>query len=167
MKFRSESPFKKCPRCKTKCLKHEKSCHVCGLIFDRLNYTSNKLAKKNLLKGRRNEVIMVSEWPYDAKKSTALWLCGFLGFSGAHNFYLGRFWKASIMLLGILIALTLVILSDLGFPTNSGIYYYLRVIGIIPGSSVLIFWISDFISIFLEKYKIPVSVDNSLIEIKK
>jgi TM2 domain-containing membrane protein YozV len=109
---------------------------------------------------------MVSEWPYDAKKSTSLWLCGFLGFTGAHNFYLGRFIKGLIMLIGLLIALTLVILSDYGYSPNTGFSYYLRIIGVIPGASVLIFWISDFLSIFLERYKIPVSIDGNLYDLK-
>lgn len=166
MKFRTTgSPFKKCPRCKIKCLISEKKCHECGLVFERLNYTSNKSAKKNLLKGRRSEVIMVSEWPYDAKKSTALLLCGFLGFTGAHNFYLGRFWKASIMLLGLLLAITTVLLSEYGL-YGTPIYNIIRYIAIFPGASVLIFWILDFISIFLERYKVPVSIDEKFYNLK-
>jgi TM2 domain-containing membrane protein YozV len=167
MKFKTTgSPFKKCPRCKVKCLVSEKKCHECGLVFERLNYTSNKSAKRNLLKGKRDEVIMVSDWPYDAKKSTSLLLCGFVGFTGAHNFYLGRFWKASIMLLGLLLAITTVLLSEYGL-YGSPVYNIIRYIAILPGASVLIFWILDFISIFLERYKVPVSIDEKLYNIKE
>jgi TM2 domain-containing membrane protein YozV len=164
MRF-NNSPFKKCPRCKTKCFINEKKCHECGLIFERLNYTSNKTAKKNILHGRKDETIMVTEWPFDAKKSTSLWLCGFLGFTGAHNFYLGRFWKASIMLLGLVLAITTVLLSDFGL-YGTTLYNTIRYIAIIPGASVLIFWILDFINIFFEKYKIPVSIDENLYNLK-
>lgn len=165
MKFTS-SPFKKCPRCKEKCFVHEKKCHECGLVFERLNYTSNKTAKKNILHGKRNEVLMTKIWPFDAKKLTALLLCGLLGFTGAHNFYLGRFWKGTTMLLGSLIAVAMVILSDLGFPSDQGINYYLFVVGIIPGSCALIFWITDFLNIFFERYYIPVSIDENLYNLK-
>lgn len=166
MNFKKNSPFKKCPRCKTKSFVNVSKCPDCGLIFERLNYVSNKSAKKNLLKGKRNEVIMVTDWPADAKKSTALLLCGFLGFTGAHNFYLGKFFKASFVLLGLILATVLVFLSDYGF-YGSTIYSVIRYIAILPGSSVLILWFSDFISIFLERYKIPVSIDKNLYNIKE
>ena len=111
--MRKNSPFKKCPRCKEKCLAHAKTCHECGLIFERLNYTSNKTAKKLILKGKYKDTIKTADWPYDAKKSTALLLCGFLGFTGAHNFYLGRFLKGAIALFGIILSVIMVSLNDL------------------------------------------------------
>lgn len=165
MNFKKSSPFKKCPRCNTKCLVNSKKCHYCELIFDRLNYTSNKTAKKNILKRRRNEVVMVTDWPLDAKKSTALLLCGFLGFSGAHNFYLGRFLKASFVLIGLILATVLVFLSESGL-YGTTLYEVVHLIAIVPGSSVLILWFSDFIGIFLERYKIPVSIDENLYKLK-
>lgn len=161
MNLRKKSPFKKCPRCKTKCLIHSKKCQDCGLIFERLNYTSNKVAKKNLLKGRKNEVVMTNDWPLDAKKSTALLLSGFLGFTGAHNFYLGRFFRASFVFLGLLLALAMVFLSEYGL-YETRLYETVRIVALVPGSSVLFLWFADFISIFLEKYKIPVSIDEKL-----
>lgn len=164
LKFKS-SPFQKCPRCKTKCMLRSKKCHECGLVFERLNYTSNKTAKRNILKGRRSEVLMVTDFPYDAKKSTALILCGLLGFSGAHNFYLGRFWKASFVLLGLLLSLTTVLLTEYGL-YDTTLYTVIRYFAILPGASVLIFWIWDFIGIFLERYKIPVSIDENFYDLK-
>ncbi|MDD4110652.1 MAG: hypothetical protein PHS54_03765 [Clostridia bacterium] len=164
MNFKN-SPFKKCPRCQTKCLVHDKKCNECGLIFERLQYTSNRTAKKNLLNGKRDEVVMIKEWPQDANKVKALWLCGLLGFTGAHNFYLGRFWRASFVLIGLLLTMTFVILSDFGL-YGTTIYYIIRYLALIPGACVLIFWVSDFLNILLEKYKIPVSIDENLYEIK-
>lgn len=157
--------YRKCPRCKEKCLTHEKSCHECGLIFERLNYTSNKSAKKLILKGNRRDTIQTSDWPYDAKKSTALLLCGFLGITGAHNFYLGRFFKGAISLFGFVLSLIMVILTDVLYGSTVWTYLYLLVI--IPGSCVLIFWVSDFFAIFFEKYKIPVAIDENLIKLKE
>lgn len=165
MKINSSSPFKKCPRCKEKCFVHEKACHECGLVFERLNYTSNKTAKKLIWKRRRRETIMTSDWPYDAKKSTALWLCGLLGFTGAHNFYLGRFWKAFVCLFGIVLSIIMVILNDTVIYGTSA-YEILRWIVLIPGSCCLIFWISDFITIFFERYKISAAIDENLINLK-
>ena len=163
--MRKSSPFKKCPRCKEKCLAHAKSCHECGLIFERLNFTSNKTAKKLLLKGRYKETIKTSNWPYDAKKSVALLLCGFLGATGAHNFYLGRYVKAFISLFGIVLSTIMVVLNDYIFGTQ--IWGYLNLLVLIPGACSLFFWITDFFIIFFEKYKIPVAIDETLLEVKK
>lgn len=162
--MRKNSPFKKCPRCKEKCLVHEKACHECGLIFERLNYTSNKVAKKLILKGKYKDTIKTADWPYDAKKSTALWLSGLFGFCGAHNFYLGRFIKGAISLFGIVLSIIMVALNDVIYGTN--VWTYLNWIVLIPGACSLIFWITDFISIFFEKYKIPVAVDEKLLYAK-
>mgnify|MGYP005776289561 CR=1 FL=1 len=156
--------YKKCPRCHEKCFAHEKACHECGLVFERLNYTSNKTAKKLILKGNRKDTIKTSDWPYDAKKSTALLLCGFLGFSGAHNFYLGRFVKGAVSLFGILLSVIMVILNDQIYGTTT--WDVLRFIVLIPGCCVLIFWVSDFLSILFERYKIPVAIDENLINLK-
>ena len=156
--------FKKCPRCKEKCFAHEKACHECGLIFDRLNYTSNKTAKKLILKGNRKDTIRTSDWPYDAKKSTALLLCGFLGFTGAHNFYLGRFFKGAVSLFGLILSVIMVVLNDQIYGTTTWNVLWLLVV--IPGCCVLIFWISDFLTILFERYKIPVAIDENLMNLK-
>ena len=163
--MRKSSPFKKCPRCKEKCLAHAKTCNECGLIFERLNYTSNKSAKKLILKGKYKDTLKTADWPYDAKKLTALLLCGFLGFTGAHNFYLGRFIKGSLALFGIVLSTIMVALNDQIFGTQ--IWHYLNLIVLIPGACSLIFWITDFFVIFLEKYKIPVAIDENLLQVKK
>ena len=38
---------------------------------------------------------------------------------------------------------------------------------LIPGACSLFFWITDFFIIFFEKYKIPVAIDETLLEVKK
>lgn len=163
--MKSGSPFRKCPRCKEKCFVHEKACHECGLIFDRLNYTSNKTAKKLLLKGKYKDTIKTNTWPYDAKKSTALWLCALLGYTGAHNFYLGRFVKGGVSLFGFVMSILMVVLTDYIYGTAVWNYLYLLVV--IPGACVLMFWFSDLLSIIFEKYKIPVAIDENLLKIKE
>lgn len=162
--MKSYSMYKKCPRCKERCFQHEKSCHECGLIFERLNYTSNKSAKKLILKGNYKDTIKTSDWPADAKKTTATLLCLFLGYTGAHNFYLGRFIKAGISLFGFVLAVVMVILTDYIYGTTT--WNILWLISIIPGTCVLLFWFSDLISIIFEKYKIPVAIDENLYKLK-
>ena len=59
----------------------------------------------------------------------------------------------------------MVILTDTLYGTNVWTYLYLLVI--IPGSCVLIFWVSDFFAIFFERYKIPVAIDENLLKLKE
>ncbi len=154
--------LKKCERCGEKVLVHQKKCPFCGLVFERLKYVSNKSARKEVIKLHRKNYIMVKEWPADASKKTALFLCGFLGFVGAHNFYLGRYYKAMIVLFGFLSALALVFI-DYASVLHTVLYY----VSAIPSLCVLLFWVLDFVKIFLERYKIPVSIDKNLYNLKK
>ena len=162
--MKNDSFLKKCPRCKSKCYKHEKKCSDCGLIFERLNYTSNKCAKKLLLKGKYKDTIKTYDWPVDVKKSTALFLCIFLGYTGAHNFYVGRFLKALISLTGFILSIIMVILTD--YIYGSTLWNILWLFALIPGTCVLWFWFSDLIFILFEKYKIPVAIDDRLYNLK-
>ena len=152
----------KCPRCNEKNLASQKKCGACGFVFERLNYCSNKSAKKEVIKFHKNNYFMCKEWPEDVSKKKALLLCGFLGMLGAHNFYLGRFFKAAFVLFGIICAALMVIL-----PYGSTSYNIISYIGTLPGALVLFFWVFDFINIFLERYRIPVSINKQLYDLKK
>ena len=159
--MRYDSGIKKCPRCGEKNLASQKKCAYCGLVFERLNYCSNKSARKEVIKFRKRNYIMTKEWPADASKKVALLLCGFLGFCGAHNFYLGRFYKGLTVLFGLVSAIVLLFI-----PYKSLAYNIIWYISLIPAACVLIFWILDFVKIFLERYKIPVSIDEKLYALK-
>lgn len=157
-----DSGVKKCPRCNEKYLVSQKKCQFCGLVFDRLNYVSNKSARKEVIMFHKRNYIKTADWPEDASKKTALLLCAFLGFTGAHNFYLGRFYKGLTVLFGLIASIVLLLL-----PYKSLAYQIIWYISLLPAGSVLILWVLDFIRIFLERYKIPVSIDERLYSLKK
>ena len=69
------------------------------------------------------------------------------------------------VLLCLLLSLTFVLFSDFVLYLTT-IYHIIRYLALIPGACVLIFWISDFLNILLENYKIPVSIDENLYKIK-
>ena len=156
-----DNGIRKCPRCGEKNLANQKKCAFCGLVFERLNYCSNKSARKEVIKLRKRNYIMTKEWPADASKKVALLLCGFLGLFGAHNFYLGRFYKGMTVLFGLICSIVLLFL-----PYKSLAYDIIWYISLLPAACVLIFWAMDFIKIFLERYKIPVSIDEKLYALK-
>ena len=156
-----DNGIRKCPRCGEKNLASQKKCAFCGLIFERLNYCSNKSARKEVIKLRKRNYIMTKEWPADASKKVAMLLCGFLGIFGAHNFYLGRFYKGLTVLFGFICSVVLLLI-----PYKSLAYNIIWYISLIPAACVLFFWVLDFIKIFLERYKIPVSIDERLYALK-
>ena len=156
-----DSGIRKCPRCGEKNLSSQKKCAFCGLVFERLKYCSNKSARKEVIKFRKRNYIMTKDWPDDASKKVALLLCGFLGLFGAHNFYLGRFYKGITVLFGFICSVILLFL-----PYKSLAYNIIWYISLLPAASVLILWVMDFIRIFLERYKIPVSIDEKLYSLK-
>ena len=131
------------------------------MVFERLNYCSNKSAHKEVIRLRKRNYIMTKEWPSDANKKTALVLCFFFGLFGAHNFYLGRFFKAMTVLFGTVCSMILLFL-----PYGTVAYNVIRYISVLPAASVLVFWVLDFVKIFLETYKIPVSIDEKLYAMK-
>ena len=93
-------------------------------------------------------------FPKDVSKKKFLLLAGFLGFFGAHNFYVGRFKKAFFQLIIGIISLVCVAVGHL-IPYYDTIMSFLSVpIGI---SGVL--WAWDFVEGAFNKYKIPVAVD--------
>ena len=71
--FRSFKKTKTCPRCNEKCDLTATKCTDCGLVFARLELGSNKLAKKKILTGKKDEVVynefaVIKTWPLFNKK---------------------------------------------------------------------------------------------------
>ena len=57
---KKRSAYKKCPRCGNKCLLSQEKCDDCGLIFSRLQYASNKAAKRRILKFDKDCIKMLN-----------------------------------------------------------------------------------------------------------
>lgn len=147
---------KRCPRCGTKNEYSQFRCTECGLIFSRVENGSNQLAKGLILAGKKNETVKGYGFPKDVKKSKFLFLCGFLGLFGAHNFYVGRYVKAVFQLVSGLLALVLTVLSS----NIANIDFVMSFI-FLPIALDGIFWCLDFVDGIFNKYRIPVAVDFS------
>ncbi len=151
LKYRKDT--KKCPRCDEKMLENQKICPDCGLVFAKLEQATNAEAKRQFFQ-KDKSIVMVKETPKDVNKRNLLLFSGFLGIFGAHNFYIGRYYKAIFMCLFGLLALVYVALpySDVMLVIMSSPFV------VIPTGLVGIFWVADFIAIVFEKYKIPVAL---------
>ena len=62
---KKSAKYKKCPRCGNHCLPNQAKCEECGLIFARMEFASNKAAKKKLLKFDNDFVIYTNQYPAD------------------------------------------------------------------------------------------------------
>ncbi len=154
MKRVDDSLIIKCPRCGEECFKTQKKCLECGLIFERLNHVTNRAGKIAVVRREKENILKVTKWPQDVKKSKALLLCGFLGMVGAHNFYLGRYLKGFFSLIVTLVACVCIMLENVidysAFYSN---FFFL------PTGIMFFMWWIDFILIGINKYKIPVALD--------
>lgn len=152
--MKTTSPIKKCQRCGNRVLDRQAKCDECGLVFARLDDAKNCYARKELLHGHRENVIFVRKVPSDISKLKLSLLCGFLGLFGAHNFYIGRYFKAMYMLIIGLVSLIFASLTE--YPA----FYekFMSFFFILP-ALLLLFWVSDFVEILFNKYKIPVALE--------
>jgi len=146
--------LKKCPRCGIKNDYSMHRCSECGLIFSRVSNGSNKLAKQLLLAGKKNEVVFAPAFPKDVSKKKFLLLSGFLGFFGAHNFYVGRYVKAVYQLVFGLISVVLTAIGG-SIPFLDRLMSF---VSVFIGVSALM-WMFDFVDGCFNRYKIPVAVD--------
>lgn len=147
----------KCPRCGEVCFKTQKKCSDCGLIFERLNYVTNRAGKIAVVRREKEKILRVTNWPTDVKKSKALLLCGFFGIFGVHNFYLGRYVKGFFSLIVTLVACVCLMLENvIDYSVFYSSFFFL------PTGIMVIFWWSDFVLIALNKYKIPVAIDTKM-----
>ena len=154
MKRVDKSLIIKCPRCGEENFKTQKKCSDCGLIFDRLNYVSNRAGKIAVIKREKENILRVTKWPSDAKKGKALLLCGFLGLVGAHNFYLGRYLKGFFSLIVTLVACVCILLENvIDYASFYENFFFL------PTGIMFLMWWVDFILIASNKYKIQVELN--------
>ena len=145
---------KKCPRCGEKCFESQARCDGCGLIFERLKFASNKKAKKCILKREKEQVIKTADFPKDLSRKKALLYCGFLGLFGAHNFYVGRYFKAITALLVTLVAVVCIALERyINYASFYENFFFL------PTGIVFFMWFYDFIMLATKKYKVPIALD--------
>ena len=144
---------KTCPRCYEKCDLTDAKCPDCGLIFSRLELGSNKLAKKKILQGKKNEVVYNKGYPKDVRKFKVVLLCVFLGIFGAHCFYVGRIGRSIFMAIAGILTLACVTLTSFAFSE------VLVSFSVIPSGIMGFMWIFDLVDVCINKFKIPISVD--------
>ncbi len=157
MIFRKEKERTKiCPRCGLKVYEGIETCPDCGLVFSRLEIATNKEAKRKKMRGDRDFIINTTQIPSDVSYIKLLLLCIFLGPVGAHNFYVGRYLKGSVLLVDFIILFLMVAFNSQLIA--AGGEELVGTISTILGM-IMLMWFWDLFMIVVKKYKIPVAID--------
>lgn len=145
-----------CPRCGLKIYEGAYKCPDCGLIFSRLELATNKDAKTLIRKKEKDFVLKSSQLPEDVSFIKLLMLAIFLGPFGAHCFYVGRYWRASFLLIDMIAIFFLVLFNSYLIQVDEG-----ALIGSLSTicGFIMLMWPWDILMIIFKKFKVPIAID--------
>ncbi len=151
------SKYKRCPRCNTKVPSEVNICPGCSLNYIKFNQATNKQAKIALKSGQTDKVLLRRGLPNDVNKTTLLLLTIFLGFTGAHYYYVGRvkmgLFFSFFCIIGIINVIVNSVLKDV--PTSD--WFQVFVFLVLVWGFVLMLWIIDIAKVIFNRFKVPVS----------
>lgn len=148
---------KHCPRCNYKMPTEIVVCPQCQLNYNKFNSATNKQAKQKLRQGEKESVLMRKGRPDDVKFVPLLLMCVFLGFLGAHHYYVGRYKMGFFYSLFFTIGVAYSIIASVLKISPKGDLWQVFSFLVLGWGIVLFMWILDIAKICLNKYKIPVS----------
>ncbi len=146
-----------CPKCDTRLKKDMPVCSKCGFNVAELENVSNYKARRILKSGtilEREKIFYVHKTPKDLVRKDLVLFTVFLGLFGAHNFYVGRIWlgfsKVISFITGIVLSLFIYYLGAYQIYSLTGFFL----------AYPLIAWIYDIFRVVINRYPIPVVLDN-------
>ena len=161
MKLIRPKTHKKCPRCGNKCLIAQERCEECDLVFSRLQYASNKEAKRKLRHFDNDFIIYTNQYPSDVSWWKLLLLTFLTGLVGGHYYYVGKYWKGGLMSAGFVYLVFCTIFNAQMVDIFEATLAYLP-IGILGIS-----WLVSLIFVCFKKFTVPVIVKLPDDEVKK
>ena len=148
---------KRCPRCNTKMPVEIVSCPSCQLNFQKFESATNKEAKEAINMGEKDRVLMRKGRPSDVSFVKLLLLTIFLGFTGAHYYYVGRYKMGAFFSIFFGVGIVNAIINSLLKTTPTGDLYQVFVLLVLVWGAVLALWIIDIAKVCVNHFKIPVS----------
>ncbi len=148
----------KCPRCGQKSYKTTERCPECDLIFSRLQFASNKAAKRQLLSFNKDFIINTNQLPSDVKRWKIMLYSILLGLIGGHYYYVGKYTKGILMTLGFAYLVVCTILNPIlaGVMEQYLLYFPIGIYGIA--------WLISIVYVFTKKFKVPILIDMDKLE---
>ena len=157
MKWKRElGKIKTCPRCGLQYMEGLESCPDCGLIFSRLEIATNADAKKKIKRFDFDYIIKTNKLPSDVSYLKLLLFSIFFGYLGGHCFYVGRYFRGTLLLVDFLCLMCLTIFNSSIASIGNG--SLLGTLTTICGF-ILLLWMWDIIMIITKRFKVPVAID--------
>ena len=147
---------KRCPRCNEKMPVEIVVCPNCQLNFQKFDMATNKEAKDAIREGEKERVLMRKGRPNDVGFVKLLLLTIFLGFTGAHYYYVGRYKMGAFFTIFFIVGIVNSILSTLLSSAPTGELYQIFTLLVLVWGAVIVLWIIDIAKVCLNKFKIPV-----------
>lgn len=148
---------KRCPRCNEKVPVEIVVCPSCQLNFHKFDTATNADAKQAMREGENEKVLMRKGCPKDVSKIKLLLLAIFLGFTGAHYYYVGRYKMGGFFTIFFAVGIVNAILHSLLETIPTGDLYQIFTLLVLVWGAVIFMWIVDIAKICFNKWKIPVS----------
>ncbi len=132
-------------------------CPTCQLNYQKFDMATNYEAKIAKREGDNERVLLRRGYPSDVKKWKVLLFAIFLGYTGAHYYYVGRNGKGVFYTIFFFVGIVNAILTSwkISLASDLGqIFYFLVLIW----GLVIFMWIIDIVHICFNRFKIPVSL---------
>ena len=149
---------KRCPRCNTKMPKEIMVCPSCRFNFVKFENATNAEAKIALKMGEKDRVVYRKGCPKDVSRTKLTLLTFFLGFMGAHNYYVGKTHRGVFFTIFFIIGVINAIITNVLNLNPSGELWEVFTFLVLIWGIVLFMWIIDIAKVALNKFKIPVSL---------
>lgn len=147
----------KCPICGNKIYSDDDACPYCKLRKSVIVNAKNADAKTALKNRQKDNVYLSTYRPSDVSKTKLLLLSIFLGWVGAHCYYVGRMARGFAILATMIIGIALA-----GIPETWALHQYVS--GIVAGmfgfAWVMMWWL-DILAIVGNRFKIPIVIDDA------
>ncbi len=126
-------------------------CPECDLIFSRLEFASNKAAKKQLRKFNRDYVVYTKDLPKDVSFIKLLLLTIFCGLFGAQYYYVGKYEKGILMTVSFVYLVLCTIFNAYIVEYMQFLYFPIGLAGIA--------WMVSIVYVGSRKFKVPILID--------
>jgi len=146
-----------CPKCGNKISKEQIECPYCQTKVKNIEQASNKKAKEIMkLRDDTSKIVMSRTLPADVSKIKLLLLCIFLGWTGAHCYYVGRHKRGFTIALLLLCSMLFV-----AIPSTWAIHaLFGGVLAGFPGMIAFFCWWLDICRIIGNRFQVPVVLNN-------
>ena len=149
---------KHCPRCNCKMPKEIMVCPKCRLNFIKFDQATNSEAKLALKQGDKDRVVYRSGCPSDVARWKLMLLTIFLGFMGAHNYYVGRTKRGIFFTIFFIIGIINAIITGVLDIRPSGELWEIFTFLVLIWGIVIFMWIIDMAKVAINRFKIHVSL---------